>query len=198
MGRWPELNVCRPKTISELRAKTTSRTSIYRYFKQLDRIMEKYELNDKPRSVYNVDEKGLQLNFKPPNFVDCDEYVPSTFSSEKVKQQLLWDVVIPYDITFRHALFLLSQSKENTKDGDIPVIQNVTTEQPVDLMSNLEIKANTEFHSTTTHRKLKQNQQDSQQPVPSGLHTIVSDGLIKDEDYQDDVDDDTLCCVFNM
>ncbi|VDI01939.1 Hypothetical predicted protein [Mytilus galloprovincialis] len=83
MGRWPELKVWRPKTISELRDKATSRTSIYRYFDELDRIMEKYELKDKPRSVYNVDEKGLQLNFKPPNVVASAEYVPYTLSSEK-------------------------------------------------------------------------------------------------------------------
>ncbi|CAC5369850.1 unnamed protein product [Mytilus coruscus] len=51
--------------------------------------------------------------------------------------------------------------------------------------------------STTTNKKLKQNQQDSQQPGPSGLHTIVvSDGSIADEDDQDD--DTTLCCVCNM
>ncbi|XP_063420606.1 uncharacterized protein LOC134705821 [Mytilus trossulus] len=83
MGRWPELKVWRPKTISELRAKATSRTSIYRYFDELYRIMEKYELKDRPQSIYNVDEKGLQPNYKPPNVVASAEYVPSTLSSEK-------------------------------------------------------------------------------------------------------------------
>ncbi|CAC5394901.1 unnamed protein product [Mytilus coruscus] len=53
-----------------------------------------------------------------------------------------------------------------------------------------EIKA-----STTTNKKLKQNQQE--QPGPSGLlNIVVSDGSITDEDDQDD--DNTLCCVCNM
>ncbi|CAC5397519.1 unnamed protein product [Mytilus coruscus] len=83
MGRWPELKIWRPKTISELRAKATSRASIYRYFDELNRIMEKYQLKDKPQSIYNVDEKGLQPNYKPPTVVASAEYVPSTLSSEK-------------------------------------------------------------------------------------------------------------------
>ncbi|CAC5355538.1 unnamed protein product [Mytilus coruscus] len=46
-----ELKVWRPKTISELSAKATSRASIYRYFDELDRIMEKYERKDKPQNA---------------------------------------------------------------------------------------------------------------------------------------------------
>ncbi|CAC5406709.1 unnamed protein product [Mytilus coruscus] len=51
--------------------------------------------------------------------------------------------------------------------------------------------------STTTNKKLKQNQQDSEQPGPSGLrNVVVSDRSITDEDDQDD--DNTLCFVCNM
>lgn len=45
--------------------------------------MGKKELTERPQSIYNVDEKGLQPNYKPPNGVASAEYVPSTLASEK-------------------------------------------------------------------------------------------------------------------
>jgi hypothetical protein len=83
MGRRPELKVWRPKTISELRAKATSRQNIDSYFSELGRIMDKYGLTDKPQCIYNVDEKGIQQTFTPPKVVGDSKYVPYTVSSEK-------------------------------------------------------------------------------------------------------------------
>ncbi|ESO89300.1 hypothetical protein LOTGIDRAFT_229168 [Lottia gigantea] len=80
MTRWPELKIWKPKTISEQIAKATSRVSINRYFDELGKIMDKYNLKDKPECIYNVDEKVLQSNYKPPNAASEE-----SVSSEKVQ-----------------------------------------------------------------------------------------------------------------
>ncbi|XP_062566908.1 uncharacterized protein LOC134229216 [Saccostrea cucullata] len=83
IDRWPDLKVRRPKTISELRAKATSRESIEKYFKELESILDKYDLRDKPECIYNVDEKGIQHNHSPPYIVASSDSVPSVITAEK-------------------------------------------------------------------------------------------------------------------
>lgn len=83
LGRWPELKVQRPKTISDLRARATSRESISRYFSELDHILDKYNLKEKPECIYNVDEKGIQQNFKPTHVVGSAAGTTSVITSEK-------------------------------------------------------------------------------------------------------------------
>ena len=83
LGRWPELKVQRPKTISELRASATSRTSITNYFHELDIILEKHQLKDHPESIYNVDEKGVQANFKPNCVVGPSRGTTSVITAER-------------------------------------------------------------------------------------------------------------------
>ena len=57
MDRWPELRVVKSSSLSQLRAKSASETSICSYFQELESILDKYSLNDKPHSIYNIDEK---------------------------------------------------------------------------------------------------------------------------------------------
>lgn len=83
IGRWPELKVQRPKTISELRAKATSKESILHYFDELNSILEKYNLKNAPESIYNVDEKGVQQNFTPSYVVGPADTKPSVLMSER-------------------------------------------------------------------------------------------------------------------
>lgn len=83
LGRWPELKVRRPKTISELRARATSPECIDSYFHELKNILDKYDLSSRPQSIYNVDEKGIQQNFKPPSVVSDVDSMPSVIMSER-------------------------------------------------------------------------------------------------------------------
>ena len=83
LSRWPEMKVCKPRSLSELRAKTTSQESINTYFTELGRIMDKYNLKDKPACIYNVDEKGITQNYSPPQVVSGVDTKPSVISSEK-------------------------------------------------------------------------------------------------------------------
>jgi hypothetical protein len=46
-----------------------------KYFDELRAVIHKYNLQDKPHLIYNVDEKDIQANHKPPNVVDRSETV---------------------------------------------------------------------------------------------------------------------------
>ncbi|XP_053391999.1 jerky protein homolog-like, partial [Mercenaria mercenaria] len=85
MKRWPELNVVRPSSLSEQRAKCDSDTCIYNYFCELNRIVSKYALSDKPQNIYNIDEKGINTEFKPPNVVAGKASKQQTIMAERSK-----------------------------------------------------------------------------------------------------------------
>ena len=55
------------------------------YFEELDRILTKYNLKDKPHAIYNIDEKGINTEYKPPNVVAGRGYQPQTVNSERSK-----------------------------------------------------------------------------------------------------------------
>ena len=59
MDRWPELRVVKPSSLSELRAKSASETSICSYFQELESILDKYSLKDKPNLIYIIDENDI-------------------------------------------------------------------------------------------------------------------------------------------
>ncbi|KAJ8307379.1 hypothetical protein KUTeg_015463 [Tegillarca granosa] len=69
MGRWPELSVNKPRSLSVARAKATSKDVVDTYFQSLKEILDKYGLQDKPENIYNVDEKVLQTEHSPPYVV---------------------------------------------------------------------------------------------------------------------------------
>ena len=39
------------------------------YFQQLEAVIKKYDLEDKPHLIFNVDEKGIQQNHTPPSVI---------------------------------------------------------------------------------------------------------------------------------
>ena len=82
IDRWPELEVKKPRSLSVARAKATSQETMTKYFNDLDRILIKYDLKQKPHHIYNVDEKGLQTEHAPPYVVGCkDSHVPAVTAS---------------------------------------------------------------------------------------------------------------------
>ena len=85
MDRWPELRVVKSSSLSQLRAKSASKTSICSYFQELESILDKYSLKDKPHLIYNIDEKGINTEYKPPNIVAGRGYQPQTVMAEKSK-----------------------------------------------------------------------------------------------------------------
>lgn len=59
LGRWPELNVKKPRSLENARAKSATRPVIDAYFTELGKIL------DKPNRIFNIDEKGLSTEHKP-------------------------------------------------------------------------------------------------------------------------------------
>ena len=85
MNRWPELHVAKPSSLSEQRARCASEDSINNYFSELDHILTKYHLKDKPQSIYNIDEKGINTETRPPNVVAGKNYQPQMVMAERSK-----------------------------------------------------------------------------------------------------------------
>ena len=55
--RWPELRVLKSQGLEITRAKCVSVANIDKYFKELDNVLTKYGLKDKPHLIFNVDDK---------------------------------------------------------------------------------------------------------------------------------------------
>jgi hypothetical protein len=53
--RWPELCVCTPRSLEVSRAKSTSAQVISSYFDGLQKVIKKYNLEDKSHPIFNVD-----------------------------------------------------------------------------------------------------------------------------------------------
>ena len=47
------------------RVKATTKEVLSKYFNELHRIMEKYDLLNKPNSIYNMDETNINTEHKP-------------------------------------------------------------------------------------------------------------------------------------
>ena len=82
MSRWPELHVVKPSSLSEQRARCASEESINKYFSELEHIITKYPLKDKPHLIYNIDEKGINTETRPPNVVAGKYYQPQMVIAE--------------------------------------------------------------------------------------------------------------------
>ena len=70
--RWPDLKVRKQRSFELARTKTTSEEAVSSYFKELDNILTKYDLKKAPERIYNIDGKGLKLNYTPPKIAGTD------------------------------------------------------------------------------------------------------------------------------
>jgi hypothetical protein len=85
LERWPELKVKKPRSLEIARAKSATRPTIDRYFDELNSILTKYNLKDKPGHIYNVDEKGLNLEHKPPKIIAGAHYKAQAVTAGRSK-----------------------------------------------------------------------------------------------------------------
>ena len=85
LKRWPELKVLKPRALDHARAKMASRETISNFYHNLKETLTKYEMTDKPHLIYNIDEKGVTVNHKPPFIVAGADYCPSSVTSGKGK-----------------------------------------------------------------------------------------------------------------
>ncbi|XP_053383253.1 uncharacterized protein LOC128549762 [Mercenaria mercenaria] len=80
-SRWPDLNLIKPRGLEIQRAKATTVDCVRNYYTELGRILTKYDLNDKPERIYNVDEKGLSTTHKPPQVIAGSGTKPPSITS---------------------------------------------------------------------------------------------------------------------
>ena len=83
MDRWPELKAQRPRALAMSRAKNTSEEVVNTYFTELENILTKYNLVDKPQCIYNIDEKGVSPEHNPPKVVGGADAQPPAVTSER-------------------------------------------------------------------------------------------------------------------
>jgi hypothetical protein len=83
MSRWPQLKVTKPRSLEVARAKYATETAISNYFGELKTILNKYNLMDKPQCIFNIDEKGLNSEHKPPKIVAGKMYKAQAVTSGK-------------------------------------------------------------------------------------------------------------------
>ena len=81
MSRHPEIKTKKPKSLSMLRAKATTKESIDAYYEELSKIMKDNGLTNKPERIFNIDETGLSPEHNPCRVVAAaDEDVPGITS----------------------------------------------------------------------------------------------------------------------
>ncbi|KAJ8035787.1 hypothetical protein HOLleu_19568 [Holothuria leucospilota] len=61
MKLWPELKVVKPQKLNLRWAKARSEEVANSYFEELEKVLDKYNLKDKPHLIYNIDETGFQV-----------------------------------------------------------------------------------------------------------------------------------------
>ena len=85
MDRWPDIKLQRPRALSLSRAKSASKEAVDLYFNELEYILDKYDLKNKPQCIYNIDEKGISPEHSPPKVVGDAQLKSSVITSEKDK-----------------------------------------------------------------------------------------------------------------
>ncbi|MES9880618.1 MAG: hypothetical protein ABW185_07025 [Sedimenticola sp.] len=83
LRRWPELKVLRPRSLELARAKSASEPIVERYFEELSKIISKYDLQDKPQLIFNIDEKGVSPNHTPPSIIGVKGQQPPAVTTGK-------------------------------------------------------------------------------------------------------------------
>jgi hypothetical protein len=85
LKRWPSLKCLVPRGLEHVRAKMCHEDVVSKYFCQLQKTLEDNDLLDKPHLIFNVDEKGVSVNHKPPSVIADSTYCPPAITSGKGK-----------------------------------------------------------------------------------------------------------------
>ena len=83
LKRWPNLKVAKPQKLTIVRAKSASRDTLDKYYKELGTILTNHNLRDKPQNIYNVDESGVSTEHSPPKIVCSTNTKPQNITSTR-------------------------------------------------------------------------------------------------------------------
>ncbi|KAJ8317089.1 hypothetical protein KUTeg_004993 [Tegillarca granosa] len=83
--RWPKIKLMKPRSLTSIRAKAASMDTVQAYYTELETILDRYHLKDRPEGIYNVDEKGISTEHTPPYIVCTEEGAPQAVTSPRGK-----------------------------------------------------------------------------------------------------------------
>jgi hypothetical protein len=84
LSRWKHrLASLAPRKLESTCAKSTTPDAVDNYFKNLEEIMTKYDLQSKPHLIYNVDETGIQPDHRPQNVIATPGSKPQAVTSPR-------------------------------------------------------------------------------------------------------------------
>ena len=66
LRRWPILSTIKLRALEMARAKAMQPEVVTSYYKELERVLNKYDHLDKPENIYNLDETGINTQHTPP------------------------------------------------------------------------------------------------------------------------------------
>ena len=61
--------ILNPRSLESCQAKSATTEQVSSYYDNLNKVLEKYDLKDKPMYIFNLDKTGLQPYQKPPNII---------------------------------------------------------------------------------------------------------------------------------
>ena len=82
LKRWPDLRVLKPRGLEYARAKMASETAVSNYFDNLQQCLDEHGLTDKPHLIFNLDEKGITTEHKPPCVIGSATHCPPAVTSD--------------------------------------------------------------------------------------------------------------------
>ena len=84
LRRWNDrLSTLNPRKLESNRARCATPEAVSLYFENLQDIISKYNLNNKPHCIYNLDETGLQPEHRPPNVIAPPNSKPQAIVSPR-------------------------------------------------------------------------------------------------------------------
>lgn len=75
INRWKEdIKLQTPRALDVYRAKGANPEAVRNYYNELEKIMTKYSLTEKPEKIFNIDEKGICMGHTPPKIVGGKDF----------------------------------------------------------------------------------------------------------------------------
>ena len=69
MNRWTNITLVKPRALDAAHAHAATKTNVNNYVYQINTVLTKPNLTNKPESIFNIDENGINMNHKPNNIV---------------------------------------------------------------------------------------------------------------------------------
>ena len=83
LKRWPDIKIVKPQKLQMYRAKSASKETIDKYFRELGQVLRQNNLMEAPERIYNIDETGISMEHAPPKIVCSSTTNPQAITSPR-------------------------------------------------------------------------------------------------------------------